>query len=149
VAFNASSQYFSEDGFYQIRKLDTDNFDNFYFNEYEFNPVENAKTLLEIQKIAKDNKIPTVRYTISNESKDVTSVAVFVNNNIFSQAYYKNGLLNGKKTIFHGNGNPFHEIDFVNGKANGVYKMYNERNEFYTSKDAACKALKVRIKTIF
>ena len=129
VAFNASSQYFSEDGFYQIRKLDTDNFDNFYFNEYEFNPVENAKTLLEIQKIAKDNKIPSVRYTISNESKDVTSVAVFVNNNLFSQAYYKNGLLNGKKTIFHGNGNPFHEIDFVNGKANGVYKMYNERNE--------------------
>ena len=129
ICFNAFSQYFSEDGFYQIRKLDTDNFDNFYFNEYEFNPTENAKTLAEIQKLAKENKNPAIRYSISNESKDVIRVEVFVNDNIFSQAYYKNGLLNGKKTIFHGNGNPFHEIDFVNGKANGVYKMYNERNE--------------------
>ncbi len=129
VVFNASAQYFSEDGFYQIRKLDTDNFDNFYFNEYEFNPAENAKTLAEIQKLAKENKFPTIRYVISNESKDIIKVEVFVNNNIFSEAFYESGLLNGKKTIFHGNGNPFHEIAFVNGKANGVYKMYNERNE--------------------
>ena len=53
----------------------------------------------------------------------------YVNNKLFSSANYKNGLLDGKKTIFHGNGNPFHEIDYVNGKANGVYKMYNERNK--------------------
>lgn len=65
VCFSASAQYFTEDGYYQIRKLDTDNFDNFYFNEYEFNPVENAKTLAEIEKLSKQNNYPNIRYSIS------------------------------------------------------------------------------------
>ncbi len=129
VRFSASAQYFTEDGYYQIRKLDTDNFDNFYFNEYEFNPVENAKTLAEIEKLSKQNNYPNIRYSISKGTNNTAQVSVYVNNKLFSSANYKNGLLDGKKTIFHGNGNPFHEIDYVNGKANGVYKMYNERNK--------------------
>ena len=129
VCFSASAQYFLEDGYYQIRKLDTDNFDNFYFNEYEFNPVENAKTLVEIEKLAKENQYPNIRYSISKGTNKTAQVSVYVNNKLFSFANYKNGLLDGKKTVYHGNGNPFHEIDFVNGKVNGVYKMYNERNK--------------------
>ena len=69
VCFSASAQYFTEDGYYQIRKLDTDNFDNFYFNEYEFNPVENAKTLAEIEKLSKHRKDPSIWYSKTNGNK--------------------------------------------------------------------------------
>lgn len=125
----SSAQYYSKDGFYDIYELETKNFNNFYYTEYEFNPAENIKTLAEVEKMAKENTYPNIRYNISKGANKTASVSIYVNNNLFSFAHYKNGLLEGQKTIYYGNGNPFHEIDYVNGKANGSVKIYNEKKE--------------------
>ncbi len=125
----SSAQYYSKDGFYDIYELETKNFNNFYYTEYEFNPAENIKTLAEIEKIAKENPYPNIRYDISKTSTKTAEVSVYVNNKLFSFAQYTNGLLNGQKTIYFGNGNPFHEMEYVNGKANGWSKAYSEKYE--------------------
>jgi antitoxin component YwqK of YwqJK toxin-antitoxin module len=126
----SSAQYFvsSDKGYYEIRVLETKNFDNFYFSEYEFNPAENAKTLAEIEKTAKENQYPVVRYDISKSSNKSAQVTVYVNNQLFSFSKFSNGLLEGKKIIYHGNGNPFYEMEYVKGKANGSAKIYDEKN---------------------
>jgi antitoxin component YwqK of YwqJK toxin-antitoxin module len=127
--FLTQAQYYSEEGYYFINKLDFSELSKFYFNEYEFNPAEIAPTLAEIQTLKKSNQNPSVEYEIYKVDDQTTKVIVRANNKIFSESYYQNGLLNGKKTVYHGSGNPFHEIDYVNGKANGVYKMYSDFSE--------------------
>ena len=127
----SSAQYFvsSDTGYYEIRALETKNFDNFYFSEYEFNPAENAKTLAEIEKIAKENQFPFIRYDISKGTNKTAQVTVYVNNILFSFSKFSNGLLEGKKIIYHGNGNPFYEMEYAKGKANGRAKIYDEKNQ--------------------
>ena len=125
----SSAQYYSEGGYFDIRLLETKNFDNFYFSEYEFNPAENAKTLAEIEKTAKENQFPIVRYDISKGSSKYAQVTIYVNNKLFSFSKFSNGLLEGKKIIYHGNGNPFYEMEYVKGKANGSAKIYDEKNQ--------------------
>lgn len=125
----SSAQYYSEGGYFDIRLLETKNFENFYFSEYEFNPAENAKTLAEIEKTAKENQFPIVRYDISKNSNKTAQVSVYANNKLFSFSHYSNGLLEGTKVIYHGNGNPFYEMEYVKGKANGSIKIYDEKNQ--------------------
>ncbi|WP_264548793.1 toxin-antitoxin system YwqK family antitoxin [Flavobacterium sp. N2820] len=125
----SSAQYYSEGGYFDIRLLETKNFENFYFSEYEFNPAENAKTLAEIEKTAKENQFPIVRYDISKGSSKYAQVTIYVNNKLFSFSKFSNGLLEGKKIIYHGNGNPFYEMEYVKGKANGSAKIYDEKNQ--------------------
>lgn len=123
----ASAQYFLEDGYYQIQNLKTDNLNKFYYLDYELNPEENTKTLAEIEAFSKANKNPSIEYLITQEDSQTTKVVVKANHKIFSESYFQKGVLHGKKIIYHGNGNPFHEIDYANGKANGIYKMYSDR----------------------
>ena len=125
----SSAQYYSEGGYFDIRLLETKNFENFYFSEYEFNPAENAKTLAEIEKTAKENQFPIVRYDISKGSSKHAQVTIYANNKLFSFSKFSNGLLEGKKIIYHGNGNPFYEMEYVKGKANGSAKIYDEKNQ--------------------
>ena len=125
----SSAQYYSEGGYFDIRLLETKNFENFYFSEYEFNPAENAKTLAEIEKTAKENQFPIVRYDISKGSSKYAQVTIYANNKLFSFSKFSNGLLEGKKIIYHGNGNPFYEMEYVKGKANGSAKIYDEKNQ--------------------
>ena len=127
--FFAKAQYYSDEGYYFVNKPDFRELSKFYFNEYEFNPAEIATTLAEIETLKKSNQNPSVEYEIYKVDDQTTMVTVMANNKRFSESYYQKGLLNGKKTIYHGSGNPFHEINYVNGKADGVYKMYSDFNE--------------------
>lgn len=122
-----SAQYFVEDGYYQIQKVDTEKLNRFYYLEYEFNPAKNIKTLAEIEDLSKGNKNPSIEYLINQEDSQTTKLVVKANHKIFSESYFRKGVLHGKKIIYHGNGNPFHEIDYVNGMANGIYKMYSDK----------------------
>lgn len=125
----SSAQYYSEGGYFDIRLLETKNFDNFYFSEYEFNPADFPKSLVEIEKTANENPFPVVRYDISKGSNKTAQVTVYVNDYLFSFSKFSNGLLEGKKIIYHGNGNPFYEMEYVKGKANGSAKIYDEKNQ--------------------
>ena len=87
----SSAQYFvSTDNGYEITLLNVNNFDNFYFSEYEFNPAENAKSLAEIEKTAKENQFPIVRYDISKGSSKYAQVTIYANNKLFSFSKFSN-----------------------------------------------------------
>lgn len=122
------SQYYAEDDYYFVNKPTLTDVEKFYFNEYEFNPVDDIQTLVEIETLAKSNENPTVVYGVVKQADNSVKVTIRANDKLFSESYYKNGLLNGTKTIYHGNGLPFHKIDFENGKVNGLYKMYKDKN---------------------
>lgn len=127
--FVSFSQYYMNDGFYYVNKPDFEETFSFYKNEYEFNPADLAIPLAQIEKEAKDNKNPALVYSIKKQSDNLTKVTLKVNNYIFSESYFKNGLLHGKKIIYNGKGAVFHEIDYQKGKANGTYKIYSDFDE--------------------
>lgn len=125
------SQYYTDDNFFYVNKPDLDEVLDFYKNEFELNPADLAITLAEVEKNAKSNQNPSLIYFINKQANNLTQVTVRVNNLLFSESFYKNGLLHGKKTMYNGRGVVFHEIDFEKGKANGLYKMYSDYNELY------------------
>ena len=127
--FVSFSQYYMNDGFYYVNKPDFEEAFSFYKNEYEFNPADLAIPLSQIEKEAKDNKNPALVYSIKKQSDNLTKVTLKVNNYIFSESYFKNGLLHGKKIIYNGKGAVFHEITYEKGKANGTYKIYSDFDE--------------------
>uniref|UniRef100_UPI004049E0E1 hypothetical protein n=1 Tax=Flavobacterium sp. TaxID=239 RepID=UPI004049E0E1 len=129
VLFQSSfmvSQYYMNDGFYFVNKPNLDNAIDFYINNYEFNPADLAIPLVEIEKQAQQNQNPSIKYFINKLDNKLTKVIVKVNDLLFSESFYTNGLLEGKKTIYNGKGAVFHEINYVKGKANGTYKMYSD-----------------------
>jgi uncharacterized protein len=127
--FLSFSQYYTEGDYYKVDVPDLEEAFKFYFNEYEFNAAEIATTLKEVETASKANQNPSIQYDIYKSGTVSTRVSVRVNNKLFSESTYENGLLSGKKTVYHGNGNPFHEIDYLNGKANGIYKMYSNEGD--------------------
>jgi uncharacterized protein len=51
-------------------------------------------------------------------------------NRLISQEWYRNGLLNGLSVSFNAyNENPVSEVNYVNGKRNGLSKLYYENNK--------------------
>lgn len=127
--FVSFSQYYMNDGFYDVNKPDFEEAFNFYKNEFEFNPADLATLLAQIEKEAKENKNPALVYSIKKQSDNLTKVTLTVNNYIFSESFYKNGLLHGKKIIYNGKGAVFHEINYEKGRANGTYKLYSDFDE--------------------
>ena len=123
------SQYYKDDGFYYVNKPDFEEAFNFYKNEFEFNPADLAIPLVQIEKEAKENKNTALVYTIQKQSDNLTKVTLKVNDLIFSESFYKNGLVHGKKTIYNGKGTVFQEITYEKGKANGTYKIYSDFDE--------------------
>jgi antitoxin component YwqK of YwqJK toxin-antitoxin module len=98
----------------------------YYYNEYELNPADISNKLSDVEKLKNTNKQSNIVYSISKISNGLTKVEIIVNTKTFSEATYKNGLLEGKKTIYHTNGSPFQEFEFKNGKANGLCVIHNE-----------------------
>lgn len=120
------SQYYSKDGFYILNKPNLDQAIDFYKNEYEFNPADLAIPLEEVEKQAKENQNPSLVYNFQKQNDNFFKVTLKVNNLLFSESFYKNGLLEGKKIIYNGKGAVFHEITYAKGKANGIYKLYSD-----------------------
>ena len=127
--FVSFSQYYMNDGFYYVNKPDFEEAFNFYKNEFEFNPADLANPLVQIEKEAKENKNLALVYSIRKQSDNLVKVTLKVNDLLFSESFYKNGLLHGKKIIYNGKGAVFHEINFEKGKANGTYKIYSDFDE--------------------
>jgi uncharacterized protein len=103
--------------------------ENFFFTEWEINLSESPNQLSEIETLKKANTNKNQNYLIEKLPNGTTSVVVTVNKKTFSESIYKKGLLEGKKTIYHANGNPFQVIEYKNGKVNGLCKIYNEQQE--------------------
>jgi len=103
--------------------------ENFFFSEWELNPVEMPNKLSDIEALEKTNsKNQSVRYEINNNSNGTKTVIIYANNQKFSEASYKSGLLDGKRTIYHSSGLPFQEFEFKKGKVDGVCKVYDSDN---------------------
>lgn len=100
--------------------------ESFFYSEWELNPAEMPNKLSDMETLKKTNSQKNIRYDITKNKSGISTVAIYINNQIYSEASYKNGLLEGKKTIYHVKGGAFQEIDFKNGKANGVHKVYDE-----------------------
>lgn len=99
-------------------------FENFFFSEWELNPSEMPIKFSDIEQLKKEDKNPYLTYQISKYN-GITTVQIYANSQRFSEATYKNGLLDGTKTIYHNNGMPFQEIEFKAGKVDGLCKVYN------------------------
>jgi antitoxin component YwqK of YwqJK toxin-antitoxin module len=121
----AQDQYFSESGF-EVRMPQIRNIEDFFYSEWELNPAEMPNKLSDMDALKKSTIQKNIRYEISNDKNGISTVNIYINNQIYSEASYKNGLLDGKKTIYHVKGGAFQEIEFKTGKANGVHKIYDE-----------------------
>lgn len=102
-----------------------DEYYNFFFIEWELNPVNMITTLAEIEKLQHEITNYPIKYYISKENNAITRVEIYANNRKFEESTYKNGLLDGKKIIYHTSGMPFQEIEYKKGKVDGVCKVYN------------------------
>ncbi len=104
--------------------------ENFYFSEWELNPAEMPNKLSDIEALQKTNsKGQSVRYEIVENPNGSKKVITYANNQKFSEASYKSGLLDGTKTIYHSSGMPFQEFEFKKGKVDGVCKVYDTDNQ--------------------
>ncbi|WP_288983987.1 hypothetical protein [uncultured Flavobacterium sp.] len=128
VTFTTVAQdWYPNDGYeFQIRMPEIRNLENFFYNEWELNPAEISFKLSDIEMLKKTNSHENIRYEITKNKLGITTVSIYVNTRIYSEAMYKNGVLEGKKTIYHVNGSTFQEINFKNGKANGAYNIYDD-----------------------
>lgn len=111
---------------YELRMPQIKNAENFFYSEWELNPAEMPNKLSDIETLKKTNTQKNIKYEITKTKDGISTVIVYINNQIYSEASYKNGLLDGKKVINHVNGSSFQEINFKNGKANGIHKVYDE-----------------------
>lgn len=120
---NAQDNYVNTVEFSLPRIKDSE---NFFFSEWELNPAEMSNKLSDIEALQKTNsKGQLVRYEIDENANGTKTVTAYANNQKFSEAFYKNGLLEGIKTIYHTSGLPFQEFEFKKGKVDGVCKVYN------------------------
>ena len=110
--------------------------ENFFFSEWELNPAEMLNKFSDVEALQNTNskgqflsvKGESVQYDINNGINGSKIVTTYANNQKFSQASYKNGLLDGTKTIYHSSGMPFQEFEFKKGKVDGVCKVYDSDN---------------------
>lgn len=113
----------------EIKTPISNNLNFIFFSEYEINPADIPNKLSDFEQLKKLAQDSNINFVISKPEKGIVTTEIIVNTRTFSEASYKNGLLEGKKIIYHANGSICHEIEFKNGKANGVYKLYSDKGE--------------------
>ena len=99
VTFTTVAQdWYPNDGYeFQIRMPEIRNLENFFYNEWELNPAEISFKLSDIEMLKKTNSHENIRYEITKNKLGITTVSIYVNTRIYSEAMYKNGVLEGKK----------------------------------------------------
>lgn len=118
-----SQQYYSGN-YASMPRLD--DADNFYYIEWELNPADFPNRLSDIETLKKQNQQPNIQYNITKNGASA-DVEQLINGQLYSKSSYKNGVLDGNKSIYFENGNLFQEFNFKNGKANGVSNIYDEK----------------------
>lgn len=118
-----SQQYYSGN-FASMPRLDEA--DMFYYIEWELNPADFPNKLSDIETLKKQNQQPNIQYNITKNGASA-NVELLLNGQLYSQSSYKNGLLDGEKSIYFENGNLFQQFNFKNGKANGISTIYDEK----------------------
>lgn len=122
----SQSRYSNGDYGFIDRLLDSKDLENFYYIDWELNPADFQNKLSDVENLKKMNQQSNIIFKIT-KNKDITDVEVIINTVRFSESSYKNGVLHGKKIIYHDNGSVFQEIEFKNGKANGIAKVYDSK----------------------
>lgn len=103
--------------------------ETFFYSEYEFLLNEKQKTLAEIQTEIKANTFEPITYQVAKIDPHSTKVMKFIKGNIFSEKTYKNNVLNGITKIYYPDGITFQEANFVDGKVNGLYKIFSNDSD--------------------
>lgn len=104
---------------------------------YFFDDTKAKDTIATRTFNKKDNSAYTIFYNQNNtkvcEGKEVNKLYdgewIYYHKNsevIMTKEYYKNGKLNGKRTVFFINGKLAEEVNYVNGMKQGKYKKYAE-----------------------
>lgn len=124
--FSLAQDRYSTDFGFEVRMPQIKNAENFYYTEWELNPAEIPNKLSDVEALKKANQQKNIRYEIAKDKNGISTVIIYINNQVYSKATYKNGLLDGKITIYHVKGGAFQEMNFKNGRANGVHKIYDE-----------------------
>lgn len=125
-SFGFSQEYSYEfSSFYEINLPSFRDFDRFYQMEYEMESDLMPNTLAEVEKKKSENKHREIEYLIYKVSNNETLAKVKLLGNLYAEATYKNGFLEGKKIVYHGNQMVFREADYVKGVLNGIEKYYS------------------------
>lgn len=126
-SFSFAQEYFSS--YERIPRLDEA--DHFYYIEWELNPADFPNKLSDIETLKTRNQQSNVTYKITKNGASAT-VEQLINGKLYSESNYKNGLLDGTKTIYYNTGAPFQEFEFKKGKANGLVKVYDDNYHLVT-----------------
>jgi len=68
----------------------------------------------------------TEKFAVNKENQKHGEYTSYINGAIITKAFYKNGKLNGKRTIYHSSGKVEIEESYVNDELHGTYISYHD-----------------------
>ena len=120
IGFLANAQNFRLSNYSVLNERNIENYERAFFHT-SFYDVEDYET--QLKNFRNDNR------SIKNPTPDNNGrieVSSHMDGGFYAITTYKNGIADGKKTVYYNNGDIYQEIPYTNGKINGIVKIYKK-----------------------